>query len=375
MDIKKTDDLNEMLRIAHEICEEKKQIYTPMTLGKMFREVEDRMPNSTPEEKETMVYRAIYDWWAFGANVAEEFYYHFYEKTVAEKEEYMVNNNRGVYVAHLNPGDETKMMKQLENKYALYQRLKPYYKREIIQISGESDFDLFEGFIKRHDTFVVKPVDWYFGIGVHKVSMDMYGNDSRTAFDSILSEGADIQKNHTRRNSAMVLEELIEQDESLAVLHPGSVNGIRATAVKGKDGKIHIYHPWIKVGMNGIFVASAALNGFDAEIDPATGVIISDGYQENGNVYKTHPNTGITVKGFQIPKWDELVHFVDEIMAELPEYGYVGWDLVLTPDGWCVMEGNYSGEFMFQLINGRGYKREFEELIGWKFDKEYWWQA
>lgn len=37
-------------------------------------------------------------------------------------------------------------------------------------------------------------------------------------------------------------------------------------------------------------------------------------------------------------------------------------------------ESNYSGEFMFQLINGRGYKREFEELIGWKFDKEYWWQ-
>ena len=373
--MKKTDDLDEMISIAHKICEEKKNIYSPATMQKMFQGVENHIPDASAEEKEKMVYRAIYDWWAFGANVDEEFYYRFYEKTVAEKEEYMVYIIRGKYVAHLNPGEEQKMVKQLENKYLLYQRLKPYYKREIIQICDETDYDVFADFVQRHSTFVVKPVDWYFGLGVHKASMDAYGNDITVAFDSILKEGADIGKNHTRRNSAMVLEELIEQDESLAVLHPGSVNGIRATAVRGKDGKIHIYHPWIKVGMNGVFVASAALDGFDAEIDPETGIIISDGYQENGNVYKTHPNSGITVKGFQIPKWNELIDFVDAIMAELPEYGYVGWDLVLTPNGWCVMEGNYSGEFMFQLINGRGYKREFEDLIGWKFDNDYWWQA
>ena len=61
-------------------------------------------------------------------------------------------------------------------------------------------------------------------------------------------------------------------------------------------------------------------------------------------------------------------------MNAIPDYGYVGWDLVLTPDGWCVMEGNYSGEFTFQLINGRGYKKEFEELIDWKYEKTFWWE-
>ena len=29
---------------------------------------------------------------------------------------------------------------------------------------------------------------------------------------------------------------------------------------------------------------------------------------------------------------------------------------------------------MYQMINGRGYRKEFEELIGWKMDKEYWWE-
>lgn len=116
--------------------------------------------------------------------------------------------------------------------------------------------------------------------------------------------------------------------------------------------------------MNGTFVASAALNGFDAEIDPETGIVITDGYQESGKVYRIQPDSGITVKGFQIPRWQEMVELVDALMKELPEYGYIGWDLVLTPKGWCVMEGNNYGDFMFQLMQDRGFRRDFEELVG-----------
>ncbi len=47
---------------------------------------------------------------------------------------------------------------------------------------------------------------------------------------------------------------------------------------------------------------------------------------------------------------------------------------MLTPQGWCVLEGNYSGEFIYQMINGRGYKKDFEALIGWKYDKDFWWE-
>ena len=373
--MKKTDDLDEIISIAHKICEEKKRIYSPSTMQKMFQKVEDHMPDATPEEKEALVYRAIYDWWAFGANVDEEFYYGFNHKTVAEKEEYMVDNMRSVYVEHLDTGDKAELIRQMENKYLLYKRLEPYYKRDVIELVGESDYEIFAEFVKKHHSFVVKPADWSSGIGIHKVSMDQYDNDPRIAFNSILNEGEDIKKNHTRRDSNMVLEELIQQDESMAVLHRGSVNAIRATAVRGKDGDIHIFHPWIKVGMNGKFVASAAQDGFAAEVDVKTGVVITDGYQEDGHVFEVHPNTGVRIKGFKIPRWNEMLTMVDELMEQLPEYGYVGWDLVLTGNGWVVMEGNYSGNFSFQMINGRGFKREFEELIGWKFDKEYWWQA
>ena len=58
----------------------------------------------------------------------------------------------------------------------------------------------------------------------------------------------------------------------------------------------------------------------------------------------------------------------------MPTLGYVGWDFVLSKQGWCIMEGNYSGDFMWQMYRNRGMKKDFEDLIGWKLDKEFWWQ-
>lgn len=375
--LKITEDPEQKIAIAHKLIEDVnriKLIYTPLMMEKLRDLIEHYAPELSIEEKERLLFISIYDYWVYGCSIDEEFYLDMFSKNDAEKREYMVKNIRKMYVDHLNYAAGPDRRDQLEDKYLLYQRLKPYYKRDVIEVRGTDDLDKFSDFVKKHPVFVVKPADFYFGIGVHKASVEDYGNDALTALTAILGEGQAIQDRHPSRVNKMVLEELIDQDASLAVLHPNSVNGIRATAVRGKDGKIHIYHPWIKVGISGAFVASAALDGFDAEIDPKTGIVITDGYQESGNTFVVHPDSGIKIKGFQIPKWDELIQFVDELMAELPGYGYIGWDLVLTPKGWCVMEGNYSGEFIFQMINGRGYKTEFEDLIGWKYDKPFWWK-
>lgn len=372
--IRVTDDHNEMVALGRRIAADYKEIYTPLMMEKMYEGVESYIPAEDPEWKEEMVFRSIYDFWVYGCNVNEEFYLHFNQKTDAEKREYLVDRMRYVYINHLNSGGGSDRVLLLEDKYKLYRHLQPYYLRDVIEISQEDDFPLFESFVKKHREFVVKPSNFYYGIGVHKVSLNDCNTDIRTVFENLLKEAAMTHERHPSQQQKMVLEELIEQDESLAMLHPSSVNAIRATAVKGADGNIHLFHPWIKVGVNGTFVASAALDGFDAEIDPETGIVITDGYQESGNVYSVHPNSGITIKGFQIPKWNELLALVDELMAKLPEYRYIGWDLVLTPKGWCVMEGNYSAEFTFQLINNRGYKKEFEELIGWSYSGDYWWQ-
>ena len=381
--LKITDNPDEIKTIAQRLREDItidiqgdiRQFYTPLMLSKMNKEIQHYVPDVSQEEREELLNRFIYDYWIYGCSVEEEFYLKLKDKTDLEKREYMTRQLRNIYVLHLNEAAGPNRIKKLEDKYLLYQTLKPYYKRDMIEICSLDDITEFTDFAKKHNTFVVKPSNFFFGIGVHKFSMDEFGNDYKRAMESIINEGKEIQEKHPSRDSKMVLEELIIQEENLAALHHESVNCIRATAVRGTDGKITIYHPWIKAGIGSSFVATAAQEGFVAEIDSETGVVLTDGFQETGNIYQVHPDSGIKIKGYQIPCWNELCQFVEEIMRELPEYGYIGWDLVLTPNGWCVMEGNYSGEFMYQLINGCGYRKDFEKLIGWKYDKDFWWEA
>lgn len=354
---------------------EEKPFYTPLMLGKMDEEIKKYNPDASDAETEELRYRFVYDFWMCGCTVDEEYYLHLLDKSVEEKRGYIVRMIRGIYVNYLNSGAGPNSRDNLQDKYRTYQLLKPYYKRDVIELHGMEDFALFTAFAKKHETFVVKPADYSYGIGVHKASLKQYGGDAEAALKDILGEGRSLKARHPSRVEKMVLEELIVQDESLCALHRESANAIRATAVRDKNGKVRIYHPWIKIGLGGAFVATAASTGFDAEIDPETGIVITDGFQENGKIYKIHPDSGITIKGFRIPKWDELIVFVDEIMDALPGYRYIGWDLVLTPDGWCVMEGNYSGEFIFQMINDRGYRKDFEDLIGWRYEKEFWWES
>lgn len=379
--IKVVKSRNEMAEIGQKIVEARSDLYTPLMLSKIMDRIVQEYPNKSKEIYDEMLYVSIYDYWVYGNNIDEEFYYSFFEKTHEEKLSYMTNRVHSIYVDYLCCGDayvdskeRRKRVDQLEMKYECYKLLKPYYKRDVIEISDESDYAIFEEFASKHSIFVAKPSDFCYGTGVHKVDMKDYSS-TKDAFLKLLEEGKETTRIHPSRKSSIVLEEVIKQVEELNAIHPASVNAIRVTVIRDKNGKLNIVHPWIKVAVGGQFVSSAVYAGFDAEIDVETGVVISDGYSENGKIFKKHPDTGIEIKGFVIPKWDELKSFTEEVMSKIPTYGYAGLDLVLTNDGWCVMEINYAGECMWQLINGKGCRKEFEDLIGWKMDKEFWWQV
>lgn len=132
--LKVTNNEDEMIAIAHRLTKDVdaiKPIYTPVMMGKMYEQASHYWPNKSNEEKDRIVYRSIYDYWVYGAMIDEEFYLHLLEKTDAEKREYMVKNIRSIYVHHLNNEAGADGVKQIEDKYRLYQRLKPYYKETI----------------------------------------------------------------------------------------------------------------------------------------------------------------------------------------------------------------------------------------------------
>ncbi len=166
---------------------------------------------------------------------------------------------------------------------------------------------------------------------------------------------------------------MIDQAEEMAVFNPASTNAVRITTVK-VDGKVYIYEPWFKIGRGGNFLTSAVFGTLDAGINANTGIVDTVGETESGEQWEYHPDSKIKILGFKIPRWEELTKLAEECALRLPTIGYVGWDFVLSKKGWCIMEGNHSGDFMWQLYRHKGMKKEFEELIGWKLNKNYWWE-
>ena len=174
--LKITDDPFEIREIAEKLIKDItvdlgdgvfKTFYTPSMLNKMDEEIMYYDPSASSEERKALIYRFIYDYWVYGCSVDEEFYLHLIDKKDAEKREYMVKRIRSVYVRHLNWDAGPDRVEKLEDKYRLYQILKPYYKRDIIEIRSIDDLEIFVEFAKKHKTFVVKPADYSFGIGVH----------------------------------------------------------------------------------------------------------------------------------------------------------------------------------------------------------------
>ena len=97
--------------------------------------------------------------------------------------------------------------------------------------------------------------------------------------------------------------------------------------------------------------------------DAETGKIVTDGYDIYTNIVEAHPNSGIRFKGWQVPRWDELVKTATDLHATLaPKHKYVGFDFALTPKGWVVVEANW-GNFPHQVCVGYGIKKEFEKLM------------
>ena len=355
-----TEDYKEIVSIGRQIEEKNPQIYTPQMVERIKKSIVDYCSDRTPEQQLALFYHSLYDYWMYGATIDEEIYLKLENKTDTEKKSYITERNRWQYYRFLNTGD----WHLLRNKYQSYLMLKEHYKRDMIEVKGDENKAEFNQFVDRHPIFVVKPVGGSCAYGVSKISADDYRNRDEL-FDALLVILEDTKHlSNLEQVKSLVLEELIEQVDELAVFHPSSVNAIRLITVRtGQD--VAFFYPWIKFGAHGSFVASAAVHGFDAGIDPQTGVIITDGFTESGESVECHPDSGIRFKGYQIPRWKELLVFGRQLALSLPSFRYVGWDVVLTPKGWCLMEANHAGQFMGQMIFQRGLRKEFEELIGW----------
>jgi hypothetical protein len=180
-------------------------------------------------------------------------------------------------------------------------------------------------FAERHGTIVTKEPVGQAGTGVHR-----YHSAEVTDWDAfhrgLLARGE------------VLIEEVIRQHDDLAAVCPGTVNTTRVTAFF--DGSTtHILAMAQKFG-RGAVSDQMTFGWFYTMLDDE-GRAVGPGYDSHGHVYETHPDSGYVIADFGLPMIDEVREFVDRVARVVPQVQYVGWDIVVTPEGPVLVEGNW----------------------------------
>jgi hypothetical protein len=371
-----SEDEAYQIRTGHEIVEAYPEIYNPWIIQNIKKQLELRA-KTRPDiaggrSIEDIFAMATYDYWQYGIGTTEEFYNEQLGASHEKKREYLTYRGRFNYIDYLNKKED---MHLLRNKWHAYQLLKDAYRREILLLEGEQDFPAFEAFCHRHPTFVVKPVGLGQSLGVRKVEVG--DTNLHTLFNQLFAE-TEAENNHWNSgiDKGVLVEEMIVQHEDMAILHPASVNSVRMTTINLGDGDIRMWYPVVRIGVGGNFLSSGAAGSIVAGINTATGITETPGSDEWGKTSVVHPDTHIPIKGIKIPRWRQLCEKAVKMAERLPTLRYIGWDFVYDKDKeWIVMEGNENAEILSQFVYHRGEREEFEQLIGYKSTKEYWWQG
>jgi len=83
--------------------------------------------------------------------------------------------------------------------------------------------------------------------------------------------------------------------------------------------------------------------GLSAEIDMDTGILErAASYPASDSLvwWGHHPDSGKPIRGVKIPRWNEILSRMLEVAQCFWFLPYVGWDVVVTNEGFVVLEGN-----------------------------------
>lgn len=277
----------------------------------------------------------------------EYFFYNFERKTRKERKEFCSELDHWKFTNICNKRED---IFRLRNKRISYELFKNFYKREQIIVKSIDDIEIYSDFILRHPTFFKKPLNGAGGVDSGWFKSSDYSSN-------LLSLEA------ITKNGAFVLEEGVNQCELMSRFNPDSINTLRIVTIRQTD-KVINWFAFIRTGRKGCSVDNGGKGGIIVGVDINKGELCTDGFNENGETFKSHPDSGIVFKGFKLPYWDESINMTIKLMDIVPSINCIGWDIAFTDNGPIIIEANGQTALIGpQLTRQNGIRKEYDKII------------
>ena len=157
-----------------------------------------------------------------------------------------------------------------------------------------------------------------------------------SSHDGIVDDDSTIESLMDGYGTNFIIQERIQQHESMALLNPTSLNTLRVLSYR-QGNEIFILYVVVRIGRKGKSVDNETAGGINADIDLETGRILDCAYGTPSEKRIPTTDIGTVLKGFQIPGFDKVLAEVKELHLRLPYFNLVGWDFGVDKAGNPVM--------------------------------------
>ena len=262
---------------------------------------------------------------------------------------------RGINNSIVKKYNDEEAMKIFGDKIAFNKKFNKYLLRDWMELT-KSNYEDFKQFVEKHNEIIVKPVSECCGKGVEKIKVTK--KNSKEIYDNLI------------KTNRILIEEVAVQSNEIAKLHPSSINTLRIVTLNHS-----IVAAFLRIGNENNVVDNFNHGGLVAPINIETGIIDYLAIDKKGNLYEKHPLTEESILWLSIPKWPRIKRFVTQASKEVPEVGYVGWDICLGEKDPFIIEANeFPGHDLYQLpphrTDGMGLLPKFKEAMNKKVEED-----
>lgn len=163
-----------------------------------------------------------------------------------------------------------------------------------------------------------------------------------------------------------LLQEILIQHRDISKIYANAINTIRLeTVFDSRTKNIEILPPLLRVGTGENQVDNWAVGGLAIGIDVEQGCLQKYGFYKPsfGTKASVHPNSGIVFENYIIPYLNEAISMAKQFHSFIPDVHSIGWDIAITENGPCFIEGNDNWEISLVQICSHGLQREFNHLF------------
>lgn len=159
------------------------------------------------------------------------------------------------------------------------------------------------------------------------------------------------------RYDGWIVQQRLQQHADLQKINSSCINCVRIVTFHDTSGTITVDFSILRLGTAGSMADNWYKGSLSVHVDPDTGRM-GQGVScptSGSRWYQVHPDSKVHFTGTRVPYWEDCVELSRRVAANFSGTPSVGWDIVVTPEGPVLVEGNANWGLESVQIHSDGY--------------------